>query len=242
MVTACGSPLPPRARQEIERIKDRLSLVAQQIAEVEAERDEVVRQGAELSLTDVSEGSEAQAAVKIATLHRLKGIGENDATLLTNDIFYRTFRNRRELASWVGITPTSWASGGSVGEAGELLHSVCADLGPPHQHRRLLPQQGRRHPADWCDPRWAKRRRSRPQSAIHDAGIHCVHERQCHCLVARRGSAGTRLHQSVAVQDAGLLHHRRDMIRGKHESWRGSNLVLVLSDSTPVTKDVLDGS
>ena len=42
---------------------------------------------------------------------RLKGIGANDATLLTHEIFYRDFRNRRELASWVGMTPTPWASG-----------------------------------------------------------------------------------------------------------------------------------
>ena len=42
---------------------------------------------------------------------RLKGIGENDATVLVHEIFYRGFRNRRELASWVGLTPTPWASG-----------------------------------------------------------------------------------------------------------------------------------
>ena len=44
-------------------------------------------------------------------LTRLKGIGPNDATLLTHEVFYRDFRNRRELASWVGIAPTPWASG-----------------------------------------------------------------------------------------------------------------------------------
>ena len=57
-------------------------MVERQIQDVEAERDE------------------------IATLTQLKGIGENDATLLTHEVFYRGFRNRRELASWVGITPT----------------------------------------------------------------------------------------------------------------------------------------
>ena len=44
-------------------------------------------------------------------LTQLRGIGANDATLLTHEIFYRGFRNRRELAGWVGITPTPWASG-----------------------------------------------------------------------------------------------------------------------------------
>ena len=59
--TAYGSPFPPRARQEIERLKERLSLVERQIAEVEAERDAVVRAGADVPITDVPEGSEEQA-------------------------------------------------------------------------------------------------------------------------------------------------------------------------------------
>ena len=116
--TAYGSPLPPRARQEIERLKERLSMVERQIEEVEAERDEVARAGAELSISDAPEGSDEQAAVKIATLAQLKGIGENDATLLTHEVFYRGFRNRRELASWVGITPTPWASGDTQRDQG----------------------------------------------------------------------------------------------------------------------------
>ena len=116
--TAYGSPFPPRARQEIERLKERLSLVERQIAEVEAERDAVVRAGADVPITDVPEGSEEQAAAKIATLTRLKSIGENDATVLVHEIFYRGFRNRRELASWVGLTPTPWASGDTQRDQG----------------------------------------------------------------------------------------------------------------------------
>ena len=56
--------------------------------------------------------------VKIATLTRLKGIGENDAILLIHEIFYRGFRNRWELASWVGMTPTPWASGDTLRDQG----------------------------------------------------------------------------------------------------------------------------
>ncbi len=44
-------------------------------------------------------------------LTELKGIGANDATLLVNEVFCRQFQNRRELASWVGLVPTPWASG-----------------------------------------------------------------------------------------------------------------------------------
>ena len=118
VVTAYGSPFPPQARQEIERLKERLSLVQRQIAEVEAERDEVARSGATLSVADALDGSSEQAAAKIAALTQLKGIGENDATLLTHEVFYRGFRNRRELANWVGITPIPWASGDTERDQG----------------------------------------------------------------------------------------------------------------------------
>ncbi|MDE0048799.1 MAG: IS110 family transposase [Rhodospirillales bacterium] len=116
--TAYGSLFPPRARQEIERIKERLSLVERQIAEVEAERDAAVRMGADVPIANVPEGSEEQTAAKIATLTQLKGIGENDATVLVHEIFYRGFRNRRELASWVGLTPAPWASGDTQRDQG----------------------------------------------------------------------------------------------------------------------------
>ncbi len=80
VVTAYGSPFPPRARQEILRIVERLGLVQRQIAEVEAERDAVARRGEAIPEAVTREGSEEQAAAKIATLTQLKGIGANDAT------------------------------------------------------------------------------------------------------------------------------------------------------------------
>ena len=152
--TAYGSPFPARARREIKRLKERLSLVGRQIAEVEAERDEVVCQGAALSPSGIAEGSEAQAAAKIATLHRLKGIGENDATLLTHEIFYRSFRNRRELASWVGMTPTPWASGDMQRDQG-----IARD-GPGWIRAQLIQMAWRwlRHQPESALSKWFKER------------------------------------------------------------------------------------
>ena len=116
--TAYGEPFPPRARQEILRIAERLALVEEQIAQVEAERDAFVLSGAAISMVDALDGSRARAAAKIATLTRLKVIGPNDATILTHEVFYRGFRNRRELASWVSVTPTPWASGDTQRDQG----------------------------------------------------------------------------------------------------------------------------
>ena len=47
-----------------------------------------------------------------AALARLRGIGANDALLLDAELLYRDFRNRRELASFAGLAPVPWASGG----------------------------------------------------------------------------------------------------------------------------------
>ena len=40
------------------------------------------------------------------------GIGENFAAVLRREVFYRSFDNRRQLASYVGITPMPYQSGG----------------------------------------------------------------------------------------------------------------------------------
>ena len=108
VTTACGQPIPPRARREIERLAERLGLVLRQVEAIEAERDAAVRR-AEAEHDEADRGARADAS--IATLAKLKGIGLNDATLLTHEVFYRQFRNRRELAGWVGLAPTPWASG-----------------------------------------------------------------------------------------------------------------------------------
>ena len=49
---------------------------------------------------------------KIADLCRIRGIGANFAAVLAREVFYRSFDNRRQLASYVGITPMPYQSGG----------------------------------------------------------------------------------------------------------------------------------
>ena len=116
VTTACGEPFPPQAGQEIERLAERLGLVMRQIEAIEADRDAAVHRaeaerGEAATPPRAAAGSKARADASIAALARLKGIGANDATLLAHEVFYRRFDNRRELASWAGLTPTPWASG-----------------------------------------------------------------------------------------------------------------------------------
>lgn len=152
--TAYRTPVPPRARQEILRLAERLALVERQIAEVEAERDAVVRRGAALSAAAASGTDTAQAALRIAALTRLKGIGPNDATLLTHEVFYRNFRNRREVAGWAGIAPAPWASGDVQRDQG-----IGRD-GPGWVRAQLIQMAWRwlRHQPDSALSRWFERR------------------------------------------------------------------------------------
>src|SRR6476620_6597190 len=47
---------------------------------------------------------------KITALCRIRGICNNFAAVLAREVFYRTFANRRQLASDVGITPMPYQS------------------------------------------------------------------------------------------------------------------------------------
>ena len=59
-----------------------------------------------------SEGGRRRDARKIIALQRIRGIGENFAAVLVREVFYRSFANRRQLASYVGIAPMPYQSGG----------------------------------------------------------------------------------------------------------------------------------
>jgi len=99
--------LPPALQARILREFERWQLVMRQIRELEAQRRHEIR-------TDKSPQGE-----QTRRLIRLKGIGDNSAWLLVREFFgWRKIRNRRELASLAGLTPTPYDSGGSRHEQG----------------------------------------------------------------------------------------------------------------------------
>lgn len=100
--TGDGRALPPLLRIELDRLRRRLVLVLELIRELEAARADALEK-AEAADTMVG---------KITALQRVHGIGENFAAVLTREVFYRSFGNRRQLASYVGITPMPYQSGG----------------------------------------------------------------------------------------------------------------------------------
>jgi len=124
-----GAALPPRLAAEIGRQMDRLELAMSQLAAVEAARDaalaaEDVASPAQDAAETVGDGANGTASSLPqqegpgARLLRLKGIGPETASVLAGEAFFRDFRNRREVASYAGLAPSPWQSGGVDHEQG----------------------------------------------------------------------------------------------------------------------------
>ena len=100
--TPSGRVLPPRAKAEIFRELDRLEMVAAQLVVVEKERD----------------ASVAAAGGAAMPLERLRGIGPETAAVLTQEAFFRSFSNRRQVAAYRGLTPSPWQNGATARDQG----------------------------------------------------------------------------------------------------------------------------
>ena len=107
LCTPLGTPLPPGARAQIERILDRLELVLAQIAELERQRDAVL---------EVEAPGNAERTIQ--DLVRLFGIGVQSATVLAREAFIRQFRSAKALGAYAGLTGTPYRSGGMQREQG----------------------------------------------------------------------------------------------------------------------------
>lgn len=119
-----GDRLPHHLHREIERELRRLELVLDQITAVEAERDETVTKPA----------ADDADAEKMTQLAHLSGIGRELATVLVREGLYRSFATRKEVASYAGLTLSSYASGDrqrdqGISKAGNpLLRKAMVEL------------------------------------------------------------------------------------------------------------------
>ena len=96
--------LRPGVRAEIERESERLVLVKKQMDTIEAAQRQAV-----------AAGSEPQ----VVRLAQLRGVGMSSGWVLAKELFgWRCFRNRREVAGCLGLTPSPYASGESETEQG----------------------------------------------------------------------------------------------------------------------------
>lgn len=102
-----GQAVPPHMLAEIRREHARLMLVREQLAALE-------KPPAQAQLTPTA----AEIAQRKQHLLRLKSLGPAFSATLTNEVFYKDFDNRRQVASYVGLVPSPWQSGGSSREQG----------------------------------------------------------------------------------------------------------------------------
>jgi transposase len=98
--TGDGRKLPPRLAAEVNRLRRRLGLVLDLIRELDAERDKVLASAPDDTVT-----------AKVTALRTIYGVGDNFAAVLTREVFYRPFGNRKQLASYVGLAPMPHQSG-----------------------------------------------------------------------------------------------------------------------------------
>ena len=93
-----GVALPQCLRQRLMRECERMKLAAQQLKELEAVLPEHLPDG---------------MARSVATLKRLRGIGQVGAHRLVLELFWRHFDNARQVGSCVGLVPQPYDSGQS---------------------------------------------------------------------------------------------------------------------------------
>jgi transposase len=107
--TADSRLLPARLMAEILLELQRLELVIGMIKTIKAERDAIASAKTEAKHT---------SAKKIQDLAKIKCIGPEFANTLVGEVFYRSFDNRKQLASYVGLTPAHFQSGAMCHDQG----------------------------------------------------------------------------------------------------------------------------
>jgi transposase len=88
-----GQPLPPLLVSELMHEHARLMLVREQLQ------------------TIADQALPPATAAKAGQLMRLKGIGPVFAGTLAGELFWKDFKNRREVGAYPGLTPSPWRSG-----------------------------------------------------------------------------------------------------------------------------------
>jgi transposase len=98
-----GQPLPAHLLAEVKREHARLMLVRDQLAALEEAQTLPVPR---------------PIVQRRSSLQRLKALGPAFTATLVNELFYKDFHNRREVASYCGLAPSPWKSGGIDREQG----------------------------------------------------------------------------------------------------------------------------
>jgi transposase len=99
--TGDGREIPDHLAAELGRLRRRLVLTRDLIRELDEQREAFL----------AAAPADDKTTAKVVALSTLYGIGANFSAVLGREIFYRDFGNRKQLASYVGLTPMPHQSG-----------------------------------------------------------------------------------------------------------------------------------
>jgi transposase len=116
-----GAPLPPKLMEELRRLMVRHGVLSAQLKEIETAREQA------MMAADADEKIE-----QIRLPAALVGLGLATSTALVREVFARSFRDRKALAGFCGLTGTPFNSGGR--ERGQGI----SKSGNPRIRRSLL--------------------------------------------------------------------------------------------------------
>jgi transposase len=151
-----GEPVPPQLMAEIEREHARLMLVGEQLAAL-----------AQSMTAKEAPAAISQIAERQAMLRRLKALGSVFSATLTHEVFYKDFRNRREVAAYVGLAPSPWRSGTTDREQG-----ISKSGNPRARHKAIeLAWLWLRHQPDSKLSRWFEERARNASKRIRRIAI-----------------------------------------------------------------------
>jgi len=102
-----GKSLPAAAFAEVKHEHERLMVVCRQIADLERAMAEADRAAAAAGTVN-----------NRVQLRRVKSLGPVFSAALSSEVFYKDFRRGREVASYFGLAPSPWQSGGTNREQG----------------------------------------------------------------------------------------------------------------------------
>ena len=109
----------------------------------------------------------AVAAQQTGQLMRLKSLGPVFSTSLTHELFYKDFRNRREVAAYFGLAPSPWRSGRTNREQG-----ISKAGNPRARHKAIeMAWLWLRHQQDSALARWFQARTQNAGTRIRRIAI-----------------------------------------------------------------------
>jgi transposase len=108
----------PGLKAELSRECRRLSQVIDDIAEVEKEMTAQIVPAKGAGRKGAAQSAPAPVRAKAEQLFRLKGLGVHFSTVLSREVYYRTFRNRRGVGQYIGLAPSPFRSGDMARDQG----------------------------------------------------------------------------------------------------------------------------